>query len=260
VQGCLNAPWYASPLAISTPSIPSVPLSVRHYSTTSIPSHYEALELERLATQEEIKAAYIALTKLHHPDFTGGDDARFKQIAEAYKVLMDTETRKVYDEKFPAQLNPSEFNMGRNFKDKLHPPKPRPKKVPRSQQVKIGPYEMQPWEANNYKELRHNFNYNREFKGQWREDKRGEMVDKYVDDVTKGTPNVFVMLGLTGILGYIACTLAWQKRERLQAKFEELGSWAGEKVSPIAAWGHRFARCVRKHAAPAEVKDSAKEH
>lgn len=58
--------------------------------------YYEALGLDRSATQEEIKKTFKKLSKEHHPD-AGGDEDRFKEVSEAYETLGDPEKRAVYD-------------------------------------------------------------------------------------------------------------------------------------------------------------------
>ena len=45
---------------------------------------YETLELEKEATQKEIKKSYFRLSKVHHPD-KGGDEHKFKEINAACK-------------------------------------------------------------------------------------------------------------------------------------------------------------------------------
>lgn len=57
---------------------------------------YEILGIEPLATAEEIKEAYRALAKKHHPD-KGGDEALFQEIQQAYAILGDAELRADYD-------------------------------------------------------------------------------------------------------------------------------------------------------------------
>jgi curved DNA-binding protein len=61
--------------------------------------YYDALELPRSATQDEIKRAYRKLARKYHPDLSKLDDseARFKELGEAYSVLKDTEKRAAYD-------------------------------------------------------------------------------------------------------------------------------------------------------------------
>lgn len=60
-------------------------------------SLYKILNIKITASSEQIKKAYFRLAQLHHPDKEGGDAEKFKQINEAYKVLMDEEKRKRYD-------------------------------------------------------------------------------------------------------------------------------------------------------------------
>ncbi len=48
---------------------------------------YNILGLDKSATHEDIKKAYRKLAMEHHPDRTGGDDTKFKEIAEAYDIL-----------------------------------------------------------------------------------------------------------------------------------------------------------------------------
>lgn len=59
--------------------------------------YYEALNLKKNCTTEEVKKAYRKLAIVHHPD-KGGDPEKFKEISRAYEVLADEEKRKLYDE------------------------------------------------------------------------------------------------------------------------------------------------------------------
>lgn len=61
------------------------------------PDYYKILGVSRTATADEIKKAYRKLARTHHPD-AGGDEAKFKEINEAYEVLSDEKKRKVYDQ------------------------------------------------------------------------------------------------------------------------------------------------------------------
>ena len=57
---------------------------------------YNLLEVERSATQDEIRKAYLKLSKKHHPD-KGGDAELFKKIQKAYDVLSDKQAKDFYD-------------------------------------------------------------------------------------------------------------------------------------------------------------------
>ncbi|MBX4211483.1 MAG: DnaJ domain-containing protein [Candidatus Yanofskybacteria bacterium] len=58
---------------------------------------YTILGISRNASQEEIKKAYRKLAHQHHPDKTGGDDKKFKEINEAYQILSDPKKRSSFD-------------------------------------------------------------------------------------------------------------------------------------------------------------------
>ncbi|MBP9762974.1 molecular chaperone DnaJ [Patescibacteria group bacterium] len=58
--------------------------------------YYAILGVSKGASDDEIKKAYRKLAHQHHPD-KGGDDARFKEVNEAYQVLGDAKKRQTYD-------------------------------------------------------------------------------------------------------------------------------------------------------------------
>ena len=51
--------------------------------------YYKTLGVDKNASAEDIKKAYRKLAHQHHPDKTGGNEAKFKEINEAYQVLSD---------------------------------------------------------------------------------------------------------------------------------------------------------------------------
>lgn len=59
--------------------------------------YYEILGVERSATADDIKRAFRKLAAKYHPDKKTGDEAKFKEISEAYAVLGDEKKRAEYD-------------------------------------------------------------------------------------------------------------------------------------------------------------------
>merc|ERR550532_1537864 len=57
---------------------------------------YKTLEVDKGASEPDIKKAYRKLAVKHHPD-KGGDPEKFKEITKAYEVLSDPEKRAKYD-------------------------------------------------------------------------------------------------------------------------------------------------------------------
>ena len=93
--------------------------------------YYEVLGVAKTATETELKSAYRKLALKFHPDRNPGDKAAeesFKEAAEAYGVLADTQKRGLYD-RFGHQgvnqggasagFDPSVFNDFGDFADIL---------------------------------------------------------------------------------------------------------------------------------------------
>jgi molecular chaperone DnaJ len=62
--------------------------------------YYEVLGVERNASEEEVKRAYRRLAVKFHPDKNPDDphaEEKFKELGEAYDVLMDADKRAAYD-------------------------------------------------------------------------------------------------------------------------------------------------------------------
>ena len=67
---------------------------------TTTRDYYEVLGVPRGASEQEVKSAYRKLALQYHPDRNPGDkqsEERFKEAAEAYGVLGDSDKRQRYD-------------------------------------------------------------------------------------------------------------------------------------------------------------------
>lgn len=63
--------------------------------------YYEVLEVDKNASEKEIKKAYRKLAKKYHPDMNKDDSKatteKFKEVSEAYEVLADADKKARYD-------------------------------------------------------------------------------------------------------------------------------------------------------------------
>lgn len=60
--------------------------------------YYEVLGIDKSASEDEIKKAFRRAAVKYHPDKEGGDEAKFKEVNEAYEVLKDKQKRQRYDQ------------------------------------------------------------------------------------------------------------------------------------------------------------------
>lgn len=81
--------------------------------------YYEVLGISREASAEEIKKAYRKRAMKYHPDRNPGDkeaEEKFKEAAEAYAILSDSDKRAQYDQ-FGHSLGGSGFQGFQGFED-----------------------------------------------------------------------------------------------------------------------------------------------
>lgn len=60
--------------------------------------YYEVLGVAKGASADEIKKAFRKAAVKHHPDKESGDEAKFKEVNEAYEILKDQQKRQRYDQ------------------------------------------------------------------------------------------------------------------------------------------------------------------
>ena len=100
--------------------------TINLYRTDGMNNYYDALGVEKTASQADIKKAYRKLALKHHPDKNQGDESaaeRFKLVNEAYSVLGDPDQRLKYDreereaaeQEFAFQGNPFETRHASGF-------------------------------------------------------------------------------------------------------------------------------------------------
>src|SRR3984893_6247515 len=82
--------------------------------------YYEVLGIVRGTSEEEIKRAYRKLAVKVHPDKNPDDphaEEKFKELGEAYDVLMDADKRAAYD-----RFGHAAFAQGTGFRGGFHDP------------------------------------------------------------------------------------------------------------------------------------------
>lgn len=81
---------------------------------------YNILEVDRNATDADLKKAYRKLALQYHPDRNPGDkvaEEKFKEINEAYACLSDPQKRSNYDQFGTAEGMGADFGFGGGFND-----------------------------------------------------------------------------------------------------------------------------------------------
>jgi molecular chaperone DnaJ len=82
--------------------------------------YYEILNVTRKSSEEEIKKSYRTIAMQCHPDKNPGNkkaEEQFKEAAEAYEVLSDSQKREIYDQYGHEGLNSTGFRGFSGFDD-----------------------------------------------------------------------------------------------------------------------------------------------
>lgn len=70
---------------------------------------YKILGLNKNASEDDIKKAYRKLSKQYHPDLNNGVESReYIDIITAYKILINPEKKRIYDETGEIKSNPDD--------------------------------------------------------------------------------------------------------------------------------------------------------
>src|SRR5256886_10637360 len=89
-------------------------------ATTKKRDYYEVLGVSHSVAGEEMKRAYRKLAVKFHPDKNPDDphaEEKFKELGEAYDVLMDADKRAAYD-----RFGHAAFEQGGGFRGGFHDP------------------------------------------------------------------------------------------------------------------------------------------
>ena len=80
--------------------------------------YYNTIGVDKNASQEEIKKAFRKKAHQFHPDKKDGDEAKFKEINEAYQILSNEQKRKQYDQFGDSAFSGQGFGgTGMNWED-----------------------------------------------------------------------------------------------------------------------------------------------
>ena len=85
--------------------------------------YYKVLQVERTATQQEIKKSFRKLAKKFHPDVNKNNpkaEEVFKEINEAYSILSDETKKEEYDNRLFGKEEQTQrgFHQTTNFEDR----------------------------------------------------------------------------------------------------------------------------------------------
>ena len=82
--------------------------------------YYDILGVNKNVSENDLKKAYKKMAMKYHPDRNNGDkeaEKKFKDISKAYRILSDTEKRKIYDNFGVDDINMSDTFSGFNAQD-----------------------------------------------------------------------------------------------------------------------------------------------
>jgi curved DNA-binding protein len=88
--------------------------------------YYKILEIDKKASEKDIKNAYRKLARKFHPDLNPKDAGavrKFQQINEANEVLSDPEKRRKYDQYGKDWQHADEFEKAKQYQQQAYKPR-----------------------------------------------------------------------------------------------------------------------------------------
>lgn len=82
--------------------------------TRTLNELYRILNVDEHATVDDVKKQYRVLAMVHHPDRNGGDEEKFKELQEAYEIMLDPEKKSKL--RPPPKTDPSSSSMENLFR------------------------------------------------------------------------------------------------------------------------------------------------
>jgi curved DNA-binding protein CbpA len=74
--------------------------------------YYKVLKLSPTATSDEIRASFLRLSQMYHPDLTNGRTIeKYQKISGAYSVIGHQETKERYDRDHQEYLRSQKMNV-----------------------------------------------------------------------------------------------------------------------------------------------------
>ena len=86
--------------------------------------YYDILGVPQNTSKEDIKRAYHILAHQFHPDKNKGNEKRFKEINEAYRILSGDKSRAQYDLNYKPLSNTESEREDKNKSDSQNSDKP----------------------------------------------------------------------------------------------------------------------------------------
>lgn len=110
-------------------------------------NYYRILNVSPGANGKDIRQTYLRLARKYHPDKNKGNklaERKFKQINEAYQILRNPQSRKLFDSRLKQRMSfQRQDTITVTVPDSFKSAPPKPRKPPRSVREKEGPLDLE---------------------------------------------------------------------------------------------------------------------